>query len=451
MSENVYHPVHNDEALRVYRQAMKLVNKVELLERSCGKNQNAFQQLVAYQIKASMNYICMCLYRGWNHFAAAKGLVIANQFAEKVQECMELDEGFRDAFHQINDGKWDGLASASHVGFCNWNDEEAKNPIIETVLPVVKPRLQIGVCDSEQSTSGEEWTKKRLYVTSLQNPQVKQAAIYIGLCSKAAVSFTVSCEDDRVTLSQHVGEVTLENPLVTVEITRKKEVGTGIPGQQERRKVQRENPVVYVRYEQACAEIEIQLPDMELEALTQRYQGEGVFIETDGIVCMHAEHFAQSWEQEGEQFVVLDAIAKNTGGVKLYTKGQQPAKENPSYLAYDFHVKEEGEYQLIMETEPANARAYQDTIQIGYMLNDEAGEILPTVSRSYVPGVSKEWEEGVLRHVRQIATVIQCKKGRNTFRYYPIAGENVVERILIIRQGHTIPESYLGPFESIRS
>lgn len=451
MSENVYHPVHNDEALRVYRQATKLVNRVELLERSCKKNQNAFQQLIAYQIKASMNYICMCLYRGWNHFTAAKGLVIANQFAEKIQECMELDERLQDEFHQVNAGKWDGLASASHIGFCNWNDEEAKNPIVETVLPIAKPRLQIGVCDSEQSTSGEEWTKKRLYVTSLQNPQAERAVFYIGLCSKAAVSFTVSCEDDRVTLSQHVGEVTLENPLVTIEITLQKDVGTGIPEQQERRKDHRENPIVYVTYEQACAEIEIKLPDTELETLTKRYQGEGVFIETDGLVCMHAEHFTQSWEQEGEQFVVLDAIAKDAGGVKLYTKGQQLAKENPSYLAYDFYVKEAGEYQLIMETEPANARAYQDIIRIGYAVNDGAAVILPTVSKTYVPGVSKDWEEGVLRHVRQITTRIQCKKGRNTFRYYPIAGENVLERILVIRQGHTIPESYLGPSESIRS
>lgn len=447
LSERVYHPVHNGEALRIYRQATKLVQMVETLEQNCRVNEHAFEELIAYQVKASMNYICMCLYRGWNHFAAQKGLVIANQFAEEIRRCMEKDESLRNQFHQLNGAKWDGLASAGHIGFCNWNDEESKNPIIETVIPVKKTRLAVGICDSEQTTCGEEWTKKRLYVKKLLRPFEGRAEIYVGLCSDHAVDFSVSCEDERIGLSVKEGTVTPEKPLerIVLSLQREKMASGG------EKEAGCKNPVVCVHYENACVEIEILMPEPDWEKASREFAGRNVFIETDGVVCMYAEHFSECTEQEGEHFEVLDDIGKDAGGVKLYTQNDRPDTENPSYLAYDFYVREEGIYHLVIETEPANARRYCQNIRIGYRVNEEPMVCLWTLPEGYVPGVSRSWEEGVLDHVRQIRAQIRCRSGKNRICYYALSEENVVERILLIRDGKTVPESYLGPEESVRS
>lgn len=429
MSENIYHPVHNKEAEKIYNQATELTKMVEKLEQSCKENYNAFQQLVAYQVKAALNYICMCLFRSWNHFAAKKGLVIANRFADKIRECLDIDEKLRDDFHQLNGAKWDGLASASHVGFCNWNDEEAKNPIIETVIPIKKSRVAVGVCTSEMSTCGEEWTQKRLYLKDFLNPSVKEAYIYVGLCSEQAVDFVVACDDERISLSMSEGTVDNENSLVRIRVSINSNDNAG------------SNPVIYVKTQTACAVIEILMPKGNVCK-------HNTFIEIDGVVCMHAENYVDLFEQDNEHFEILKDIGKVSSGVKLYTENEFPDKETPSWLAYDFYVEEAGEYVLILETEPANARAFCQNIEIGYSINEETMETLFALPEGYEPGVTRDWEEGVLSHVREIKSNVMCKAGNNRIRYYALSGENVLERIILVKKDKKIPESYLGPGES---
>ncbi len=445
MNETIYHPVHDKEAERIHEEALELIAMVEELEQCCKVNRDAFQQLVAYQVKASMNYICMCLYRGWNHLAAAKGLVIANDFADKIQKCMEIDEKLRDDFHQLNGSKWDGLASASHIGFCNWNDEEAKNPIIETVLPIRKSRLVVGTCENDKTTCGEEWTRKRLYVNALLNPLADKAEIYVGLCCDHAVEFSVSCEDERIQLSASQGRLCPETSLQKIEILLQRDK-LGVCGEEPR-----ENPVVEVRYANACAQIEILMPDAKLIENVRKTAGENVFIETDGVVCMHASHCVECMNQTGEYFETLEEIGKTTSGVKLYTEKEKLDSENPSWLAYDFYVLQEGTYELVIETQPASARKYCGNISVGYSINDEAMQSLVMLPEGYEPGVSSSWEEGVLDHVRRVNVQVHCNSGKNRIRYYALSEENVVERILLIRTDKKLASSYLGPMESIQS
>ena len=51
------------------------------------------------------------------------GAVCANDYAEKIKACIEKDRLLTERFHQLLDGKWDGMALSEHIGFVNWNDE----------------------------------------------------------------------------------------------------------------------------------------------------------------------------------------------------------------------------------------------------------------------------------------------------------------------------------------
>ena len=441
MSEYVYHPVHDREAEKLYQKAQKLIAEVETLQQCCKENTHAFEQLIAYQVKASMNYICMCLYRGWNRMAADMGLVIANDFAKKIMDSMETDERLRDDFHKTNNAKWDGLAAASHIGFCNWNDEEAKNPIIETVIPVKKSRLRVGLCESGASTCGEEWTRKRLYSRQLLDIREEYTEIFVGLCSDHAVEFTVSCDDDRIRIETEKGVVTPQDSLVKIKLFLQKD---------KLHSAAQENPLVEVSYGAACAQIEVLMPKLQPEGVKACESKTPLYVETDEMVCMHAEHFAQKYEHAGERFVILDDIAKISGGVKLFTDTDAPSKEDPSWLAYDFYAAEGGEYELTIETEPASPRRYCGEITIGYRMNEDAVNYLNMLPEGYEPGVTRSWEEGVLDHVRCVKATVTCVEGKNRLRIYAVSGENVVERMILIRNGKTVPVSYLGPVESIK-
>ena len=75
---------------------------------------------------------------------------------------------------------------------------------------------------------------------------------------------------------------------------------------------------------------------------------------------------------------------------------------------------------------------------------------LNMLPEGYEPGVTRSWEEGVLDHVRCVKTTVTCAAGKNRLRIYAVSGENVVERMILVRSGKTVPVSYLGPVESIK-
>lgn len=360
---------------------------------------------------------------------------------KKIMDSMETDERLRDDFHKTNNAKWDGLAAASHIGFCNWNDEEAKNPIMETVIPVKKSRLRIGLCESGASTCGEEWTRKRLYSRQLLDLREEYTEIFVGLCSDHAVDFVVACDDDRIRIETEKGAVTPQNPLMKIKLFLQKD---------KLHSAVQENPLVEVSYGAACAQIEVLMPKPQSEAVKECECKTPLYVETDEMVCMHAEHFAQKYEHAGERFVMLDDIAKVSSGVKLFTDADAPSKEDPSWLAYDFYMPEGGEYELTIETEPASPRRYCGEITIGYRMNEETVNYLNMLPEGYEPGVTRSWEEGVLDHVRCVKTTVTCAAGKNRLRIYAVSGENVVERMILIRSGKTVPVSYLGPVESIK-
>ena len=66
------------------------------------------------------------------------GAVCANDYAEKIKACIEKDRLLTERFHQLLDGKWDGMALSEHIGFVNWNDEECRYPLMTFIEPANK-------------------------------------------------------------------------------------------------------------------------------------------------------------------------------------------------------------------------------------------------------------------------------------------------------------------------
>ena len=81
-------------------------------------------------------------------------------------------------------------------------------------------------------------------------------------------------------------------------------------------------------------------------------------------------------------------------------------------------------------------------------MNEEQIHLLEMLPKDYEPGVSRSWEEGVLEHVRRAGALVTCKTGKNRLQIYALSGENVIERVILLRKGREIPVSYLGPAES---
>ncbi|MBO7355283.1 MAG: hypothetical protein J6U50_01490, partial [Lachnospiraceae bacterium] len=64
--------------------------------------------------------------------------------------------------------------------------------------------------------------------------------------------------------------------------------------------------------------------------------------------------------------------------------------------------------------------------------------------------LSEQWNREAHDNIKITKSKIECKKGENTLRFYGMSPAIVLERIVISREGVTVPESYLGPKESYR-
>ncbi|MDO3387892.1 glycosyl hydrolase 115 family protein [Gilvimarinus sp. SDUM040013] len=92
---------------------------------------SAFFQLVEWPIASMSNLYEMYFAAAWNKALVEVGDARSNHFMELVQTNFQRDSDLTDKYHQINDGKWDGMINQVHMNYVTWNDPE------EQTMPTV--------------------------------------------------------------------------------------------------------------------------------------------------------------------------------------------------------------------------------------------------------------------------------------------------------------------------
>lgn len=442
LNEKIYAVTQNREAEQMLKRAKSSMEKCqELLDRCPEEQKPAFYELAYYNVTASMNLLCMWLYRGFNRYLAQKGAVAANECGRLMMECFQRDTCLKQEFHALLNGKWDGFAEARHIGFANWNSEESRNPVLETVFPVEDERIVVGVCGNGRTTTGEEWTGKRLYINDFLHHGVRRAAVYLALAGRQETDYSVECKTDWLWISEHQGTLSGQNPLAVVDISYdpeqfKPEKGSG----------ERTDGVLHVVYGNADVEIIVKAP----LPLPEPEQDVPVFVEAGGRVYMDAAHYSEKREGQAGRFLELKDLGKNASAMKTFPVWKEFSPEDGLWLEYAFYLWEEGEYDLIFELEPANPAKFGGDIRICYELNRQGIREKGVLEEGYMAGTSLQWAQEAVNHVRKVTTPVVCRKGENRLRFYAAGCENVLERICLERKGVIPDTSYLGAKESFR-
>lgn len=440
MHEDVYKVCADCEAWNVLEQAKELMEQCDNLLQACGQaNRAAFYELVYYNVYGALNLVCMWIYRSLNHFFAGKGAIVANDYGDLMLACMEKDKALRDTFHGLLDGKWDGFALAPHIGFVNWNCEEARNPIYERVFPIGDARIMVGVCGCKESTTGEEWTWKKLTVSDFLHCGKKQARIYLATMQEKPQPYKVVCDAKWLKISPVNGVIDKDEAIHFVTLTIDEDA-------YQDSSVALSDAVIYVKYANADVEIAVKAP----KRLEQAKNSVPVYIEADGVVCIHADHFCEKKDaKDGAGFVVLKHQGKNSSAIRTFPITESfYGKEKDLWVEYAFAVEEAGDYALTFVLQPDNPAINGKGISIAYEINENGMQHKDVIAKDYMPGVTKDWEEGVLSHAHLVTVKVACKKGENRLKFFGAGSENVLEQILLVREGSTYERSYLGPKES---
>ena len=89
--------------------------------------------MIYFPAAASLNLLKMHLYSGKNHLYASQGKAVANVYGKMAEDCIEKDQILANEMGNFNQGKWNGMQLASHIGFTNWNDEDWRYPVRHTI------------------------------------------------------------------------------------------------------------------------------------------------------------------------------------------------------------------------------------------------------------------------------------------------------------------------------
>ena len=148
-------------------------------------------------------------------------------------------------------------------------------------------------------------------------------------------------------------------------------------------------------------------------------------------------------------------FSKTAGTVKVRERIKLTADkdllktENRPYVEYHFQIQETGEYDLSFILAPTTPVTFKNEQFMGYSVNGGGIRVLNTVRQPEIPFfLSPQWEKEAKENVKTVEDKILCTAGVNKLRFYAMSPGIVLERILLVRSGIKLPESYLGPVES---
>jgi glycosyl hydrolase family 115 (putative glucuronidase)/glycosyl hydrolase family 115 len=88
------------------------------------EQRNAYFQLVEHPVTAFANLYELYYAVAWNRRLARAGDSRANVFADRAEAAFRRDQEIADQYHALNDGKWAGMMSQTHIGYVGWQQPD---------------------------------------------------------------------------------------------------------------------------------------------------------------------------------------------------------------------------------------------------------------------------------------------------------------------------------------
>ncbi|ADL32929.1 alpha-glucuronidase Gh115A [Butyrivibrio proteoclasticus B316] len=434
MNAHVYHPLHFGEAQEVLDVSDEILKEAAALRKRIeDKDLSAFISLLYYPACGTANLMKMWILAGRNELFASQNRIEANELAKEVEECFREDERLIDEYESVDDGYYKGFGRSEHIGFVNWNDEDNKYPVRFLVHGANSPRMLLSRKDDEHYMTGLFWCDRPQTWKDLLRPDVNSIEFDLINGSEIPYRFMIRTDCKWMSFSKTEGEVKVrERITLTVDKALLTDETTG------------EFTVEAEDYSKARVTV--------MAAPYGKYGNckKGVFVECDGYICMEAEHFADSFEVDGARFKVLKPYGRSGSAIKVYpvTSDFANAKKRP-YTEYHFMIQEEGEYYICFMLAPTTPVTFKPEQYLGYSLNDGEICILNTVADPGRPFfLSPQWEKEAIENVKKVEDKVFCRKGVNILKFYGMSPGIVLERVVLVKRGVRLPESYLGPKES---
>ncbi len=435
MNDRVFHPVHYGEADEVLRISDGILKDCEELRLRCPKSHTgAFAALLYYPACGTANLMKMWILSSKNHLYAWQNRVEANRIAQEVDACVERDELLVRLYHETDKGYYYGLGLGEHIGFTNWNDEDCKYPERRYIYPANRPRMIISRIHDTAYVSGLEWNEKNQVWRDALRPDCSRIEFDIACGSKEPVAYRIHTDCDWMEFDQPEGEVSLTQRVV---LTIRRDRFDGFVS----------GDFAVEQFDGGTAVIRVEADNRSWEELPVN-----TFLETDGCVSMHADHYAYKTDVPEGGFGILAPYGRTGTAIKAYpnTTDYMERTERPS-VTYRFWAREAGDYVLTLYLSATTPVVYERKQFVAVRMNDGELQQMNTVrepDRQFF--LSRQWEQEAIEQIKLVTMTCRCREGLNELHYYAMSPAVLLEKAVLHRAGTELPESCLGPTESYR-
>ena len=430
MNADVYHPLHFGEADMVLSLSDEILKEsAALKKRIDDENLSAFISLLYYPACGTANLMKMWILAGRNKFFAKQNRIEANDVAEQLDACVKEDARIIDEYETVDGGYYKGFGRSEHVGFINWNEEDNRYPIRHLVYGANSPRMLVSRAEDENYMTGLEWNDHPQTWSDMLRPDVSSIEFDLISGSEIPYKYRISTDCSWLLFSKTEGEVkkreritlSVNKALLSEKITGTFTVeGIGI----------------------GCAHVTVEASPADAP--------KGLFIESDGYICMEAEHFSEKADTKKGGFKVLSPYGRSGSAIKAFpvTEDFYRGKTRPS-VTYRFMATENSEYEAVFLLAPTTPVTFKPEQYLGYSVNGGKTKIINTVRDPENQFFfSPQWREEAINSVKIVKDIVKLVKGENELKFYGCSPGIVLERIVLIKKGIKIPKSYLGPRES---
>ena len=425
------------EALNILEECEDIMRKtVELYKRVPDNLKAAFYQLVYYPAMAVPNVLRIQIYAALNNKYADLGLVIANEYAKKCKDAIDLDDYLFEEFNNkmpgdIEDGKkWLGMISCGqnfHIGLQKWDRDSGVLPTLKNVEKNEKEsNIQVlieGITNSFKNVTknGEEANLPVFYDINKEIYEIK------FLTKGGKYSFTMNTNENWILFSQNKDNSLYKMYSINGLVYEKQSVFVKLDWN----KIKEDKKgVITIKSGDNLIKINVEAKKYDLSEIESK-----TYIMTHDYATIDVAKYdklvdgkginLQGNEVDNKFFIVPDngkyrTALRTTSSTITYEEVDDLA--NAPYAQYKVFVPEDGTYNLQSQFNPTSNLVYGKVrLRYGVSIDEEDIDIMNTIDEDYLAGTWKQgkWAIDIENNSRNsVKKNITLTKGVHTIRYY---------------------------------
>ncbi|GAA5071954.1 glycosyl hydrolase 115 family protein [Thermocatellispora tengchongensis] len=457
--------VYNDEAspfyLNSYREMDRvtaewqaLAAKAEKIRKSLPKAyDDAYYQLVYYQVKATANLYALRHAQFTNILYAEQGRAATNDMADRAQARFDEDQAMSAYYNEtLAGGKWRGFQTQPKIGYGDkerygpdapWQQPQTPNHVAlpDAFYPHLK-RIEVpAAAEMGVAIDGsDKWWPEAGTPAVLPefSPYQTAPAQYIEVFNRGATAFpyTITPSVPWVSVTPKAGTVDDQvRAQVRVDWARAPKGVTEVP------------ITVTGAGRTVTVKAVVRNPAVPRSALKG-------FVEAGGYVAMEASNYTGAVAGNGVKWQVIPDAGKTGDGVTpvpVTAPRQTPGGGSPR-LEYAMTLFGSGQVKVSAVLSPRNNVLPTDGLKYAVSIDGETPQVVnvTAVTGSDDTSMNMRWARNTSDNATVVTTThTVAAPGAHTLKFWMVDPTVVVQR-LIVDTGGLLP-SYLGPPESLRA